>query len=302
MHRYLTCLLAAVAAILSCASAAQQSGYTAPITVPGWEGGAVDGNDDGSADFCQIATPTDSGGTLLALWTDRGLALAFIEPAWALDTENPQDMTLSVGTWSRSVTTLPNNPTTLVLLVGEVPALIDQLKTAPGLRAEGAPGAFDVRLDNGRSAFDQLEDCYLVNVAGLPPKYATGSGRTRTAKWVRYKAPRKVDDCVEYTDNLITFDFPVGGGEITAFERRFDIAKKGTVLSCMHTSSTSEFIRGHFDGGDGGAFEIEYFRISESGKKKRKLLAGQLWADGHGTATNPDSPGDTVYELTFKPF
>lgn len=302
MRRYLTWILAAVVATLPCASAAQNSDYTAPITVPGWDGGAVDSDDDGSADFCQIATPTGSGGNLLALWTDRGLALAFIEPGWALDTDRPQQMTLSVGTWTRSVKTLPNNPTTLVLLVGELPALIDQLKTAPGLRAEGAPGAFDVRLNNGRSAFDGLEDCYRVNVAGLPPKYALGSGRTRTAQWVRYKAPRNVDGCMEYTDNLITFDFPVGGGEITAFERRFDIAKKGTVLSCMHAASSSEFIRGHFDGGDGGAFEIEYFRVSESGKKKRKLLAGQLWADGHGTATNPASPGDTVYELTFEPF
>lgn len=109
-------------------------------------------------------------------------------------------------------------------------------------------------------------------------------------------------DCHEHTNNLITFDFPVAGSPVSNFQRRFDIRKKTKSLSCMSTSSTSEFVSGHFDGGDGGRFVIDYIRIGSSGRRKASRLAGQLWAGGHGTASNPDKPDGKVYTLTFDPF
>lgn len=177
LWRYAAALLLMLTAFTSAAPADE---YLNPITVPLWEGGGVDGDADGKPDFCQVAKANASGGALMALWVDRGLVLALIEASWALTRDTRYDITLAIGPWQQQVTGLGNNAATLVYVPQTPDTLLAALKSSDGLTAKGAIGAFDITLENGPRALEQLEDCYRVHVAGLAPNYAH-TARQRTA-------------------------------------------------------------------------------------------------------------------------
>jgi len=151
--------------------AATAATYLTEISVDGWLGGGVDNSGDGTSDFCQIARDAEGGGSLLAIWFERGLVLALSSPRFQMMEGDPHTFTVTTGNWSGTVGGEANDAETFFALVGTHEELLEGLKSGVTLSAKGDPGEFLVHLPNGREAFQSLENCYLTEVAGLQPKY-----------------------------------------------------------------------------------------------------------------------------------
>ena len=154
------CLL--ISAALVASSATAQNSVIAEYATSKWEGGAVDNDEDGNADFCLMFPRSPLDQVMLLLQSMDGFMIGLINPLWQID-ELDQLVDLQVvipGHWKGVLDAKVTEPDTLVVPFGGDGELMEAFKSGGQLNAYFYIGDFSVSLSGSRDAVAKINQCY----------------------------------------------------------------------------------------------------------------------------------------------